>query len=205
FDVLKNGTPWIGKTLSNPILEDVFAKFGGTTPKEICIFPLCIKDRVIAVLYGDNITSSQLLFQTDSLEIMSVISSLVMENISMLRAKGPAGADGPKPELEEKVTRPTKVSVSEIPEGLDEDTRKLHEKAKRTARVIVGDIALYNKAKIEQGQVRGNLGDLLKEDINKGRELYHQRVSTEITKISNYFEETLIDMIAKGDRRSLGL
>lgn len=207
-EVLKTTTPWIGKTISNPVLADLFNKLGGTEPKELCIFPLILKDRVIALLYGDNITSSQLMFQTDSLDIMSVIASLVMENVSLGRAKGTTGAtalptDGAVKGESEGVTRPMKPAP--LPADMDDATRKLHEKARRTARVIVGDIALYNKEKITRGLAKGNLGALLSDDINKGRELYHQRVSTDITKNTNYFEDTLIDMIGKGNPKLLGL
>lgn len=201
-DVMKNCKPWIGKSASSPVMDELFGKLGGPAPKEMCIFPLTINERIIAVLYGDNITGSQILFQTDSLEVMAVVASLVMETISLQRAKGPGAADEKKDE-EEGATKPVKPAP--IPEEMDEATKKLHEKAKRTARVIVGDIALYNKAKIEQGLKSGRLGDLLRDDITKGRELYHQRVAPEISRTSNYFEDTLIEVIAKGDRKALGL
>ncbi|MBN2381505.1 hypothetical protein JXQ70_01355 [bacterium] len=205
-DVLKNRESWIGTYKSNQVLAEIVEQFGGPEPKHICIFPLSIKDRIIAILYGDTLAGDQALFQTDSLEIMSVVASLVMENISQTR-RAP-GEEEPKAreEEEEKVsTRPVKTTKSApLPETMDEETRKLHEKAKRTARVIVGDISLYNKAKIEQGLSTGNLGELLRDDIVKGRELYHQRVPAEIAKSTNYYEETLIEMIAKGNRKALG-
>lgn len=204
LEVIKSRKPWIGKDpkkIKNPILDEIFSKFGGTVPKETCFFPLCIKNRIIAILYGDNITSSQLLFQTDSLEVMSVIASLVLENVSMMRSKGVA----PSKQKEAPKKKIKKVIPTPLPEDMDEATRKLHEKAQRTARVIVGDIVLYNKAKIENGIASGNLSAVLREDITKGRDLYHQRVAPEITKNTNYYEETLIKMVAKGDSRLLGI
>jgi len=204
-EVLKKHTSWIGKYTKNPILDSVLQQLSGPLPKEICIFPLAIKDRVIAVLYGDNHSASRSQFQTDSLEIMTTVASLVMENVSLAR-RGPAETEQkPKEEEVEISTRPVKTKSSQPLEELDEETRKIHEKAKRTARVIVGDIALYNKAKIEQGMASGNLSDLIREDVTKGRELYNQRVPAEITNSTNYYEETLIEMIAKGNRKILGL
>lgn len=206
LDVVTHSKPWVGKAGQNAVLEKLYEALGGPVPKEICLFPLMIKDRLIAVLYGDNITGSQVMFQTDAIEVLSIVASLIMEVVSLQRTKGPGATDQLQPEKATDIPtqQPTKP-VAPPPEDMDEATRKIHEKAKRTARVIVGDIALYNKAKITQGQQTGKLGDLLREDITKGRDLYHQRVAPEITRATNYYEEALIDLIAKGDRKILGL
>jgi predicted Zn finger-like uncharacterized protein len=70
-------------------------------------------------------------------------------------------------------------------------------KARRLARIIVSDIALYNQAKVEEGVMNGTLYELLADDIAEGRALYIRRVSEEIRKDSSYLEDGFADLIAK--------
>ncbi|OIP64617.1 MAG: hypothetical protein CO150_00935 [Nitrospirae bacterium CG_4_9_14_3_um_filter_53_35] len=72
-----------------------------------------------------------------------------------------------------------------------------HNKAKRLARTILSDIALYNKSKIEKGIKNDNLFDLLKEDLDKGLELYRSRVAPEITDHTNYYNHAVVDILVR--------
>jgi len=77
-------------------------------------------------------------------------------------------------------------------------------KARRLARIIVSDIALYNQAKVEEGVMNGTLYELLADDIEEGRALYIRRVSEEIRKDSSYLEDGFAELIAK-KKMELGL
>jgi predicted Zn finger-like uncharacterized protein len=77
-------------------------------------------------------------------------------------------------------------------------------KARRLARIIVSDIALYNQAKVEEGVMNGTLYELLADDIAEGRALYIRRVSEEIRKDSSYLEDGFAELIAK-KKMELGL
>jgi len=68
-------------------------------------------------------------------------------------------------------------------------------KAVRLARAIASDISLYNEAKIIQGIARDNLFDVLKEEIEEGRELYRSRVSAEVYTTANFFDRALVDVV----------
>jgi len=72
-----------------------------------------------------------------------------------------------------------------------------HEKAKRLARTILSDIALYNQSKIEKGIKNDNLFEILKEDLDKGLELYRSRVVPEIADHTNYFNHAVVDILVK--------
>lgn len=72
-----------------------------------------------------------------------------------------------------------------------------HEKAKRLARTILSDIALYNKSKIEKGIKNDNLFELLQEDLDKGLELYRSRVAPEIVDHTSYFNHAVVDILVK--------
>ena len=77
-------------------------------------------------------------------------------------------------------------------------------KARRLARIIVSDIALYNQAKVEEGVMNGTFYELLADDIAEGRALYIRRVSEEIRKNSLYLEDGFAELIAK-KKMELGL
>lgn len=75
-----------------------------------------------------------------------------------------------------------------------------HAKARRFARLIVSDIALYNQESVEEGVRNGNLYELLEEDVIEGRALYKQRIPAEIRDRTCYLEEAFEELILKKKR-----
>ena len=69
--------------------------------------------------------------------------------------------------------------------------------ARRIARAVVSDIALYNAKKVEEGVRNDTLFDLLKEEIEEGQGYYLSRVDPEIAKNTNYFNQALVDVLIK--------
>lgn len=80
----------------------------------------------------------------------------------------------------------------------EEHETPVHKEARRLAKIIVSDIALYNRDKVEKGLEEGTFYDLLKEEIEKGRTFYNSRISPEILAATNYFDEALEDLIERG-------
>ncbi len=72
------------------------------------------------------------------------------------------------------------------------------ERAERLARLIVEEIVLYNKEKIREGIMNDTLFDLLAKDISAGRRYYEDNVSSDISPQSNYFDQSLVDILVKG-------
>jgi len=70
-------------------------------------------------------------------------------------------------------------------------------KAMRLARAIASDISLYNEQKIVKGIEQDNLFDVLKDEIEEGRELYKSRVSQELFTTTNFYERALIDIVLR--------
>ena len=69
--------------------------------------------------------------------------------------------------------------------------------ARRIARAVVSDIALYNSKKIEEGIEQDTLFDLLREEIEEGQNYYLSRVDPEVVKNTNFFNQALVDLIVK--------
>jgi spore germination protein GerM len=69
--------------------------------------------------------------------------------------------------------------------------------ARRIARAVVSDIALYNAKKVEEGIAKDNLFDLLQSEIEEGRNYYLSRVDPEVVKSTNFFNLALVDLLVK--------
>jgi predicted Zn finger-like uncharacterized protein len=70
------------------------------------------------------------------------------------------------------------------------------ERARRFARLIVSDIALYNQEAVAEGIAKGTFYDLLNEDITEGRALYEKRVPETVRQSKDYFQEAFDNFIA---------
>jgi hypothetical protein len=71
------------------------------------------------------------------------------------------------------------------------------DKARRLARTIVSDIALYNREEIRKGIKNDSLFDLLAVEIERGRKLYLSRVSPEVQRQRNFYNQALVDVLIK--------
>ena len=87
-----------------------------------------------------------------------------------------------------------------IPEGLPEPERLKHERARRFARVLASDIAIYNKEKRDRGVADGNLVAVLGYEIKKSWEVYKERVTPELANSTPYFRDALNEMLAEGKK-----
>ncbi len=88
--------------------------------------------------------------------------------------------------------------------ALSPEETKAHEDAKRFARLIVSEIKLYNEAKVTEGRKAKDLHSRLKEDIERGRQMYHDRISPGLRNNTNYFHDELVRLLAGGDPSALG-
>jgi hypothetical protein len=84
------------------------------------------------------------------------------------------------------------------------EEQKAHEDAKRFARLVVSEIKLYNEAKVSEGRRQKDLYERLKEDIERGRAMYQERVTPKVRETTNYFVDELVRILAGGDASALG-
>ncbi len=84
------------------------------------------------------------------------------------------------------------------------EDQKAHDDAKRFARLVVSEIKLYNEAKVTEGRKTRDIYERLKDDIERGRQMYHDRVSAPVRESSDYFQDELVRILAGGDPTALG-
>lgn len=94
--------------------------------------------------------------------------------------------------------------VREVPVLSPEEQRR-HDEARRFARLLVSEIRLYNEQAVQDGKANKDIYRRLKDDIDRSREMYEQRVPAEVRSTTNYFFEELVRTLADGDPDALGL
>ncbi|MEM7582629.1 MAG: hypothetical protein AAF560_04565 [Acidobacteriota bacterium] len=89
--------------------------------------------------------------------------------------------------------------------GIPDGEAALHEEARRLARLLVSEIKLYNEEIIEEGRRAGNIYERLKDDIDRSRQMYEERIDPRLKDSGNdYFHQELVQRLAGGDKQLLG-
>jgi hypothetical protein len=70
------------------------------------------------------------------------------------------------------------------------------DQAKRLARAILSDVAIYNREKLEEGIRKDSVFDLLKDELEEGRQHFVSRVSPGLAS-SNIYEIAVVDVLIK--------
>jgi len=91
-----------------------------------------------------------------------------------------------------------------VPAPARGDDGAVHRKAQRFAKLLVDEIKLYNKAKVQEGRESRDLYDRLKEDIEKSRAAYEKRYGSTVAGPASYFDQEIIQNLANNDRSLLG-
>jgi hypothetical protein len=78
------------------------------------------------------------------------------------------------------------------------DRKDPHERAKRLARLVVGDVVLYNKEKIEEGIRKDTLFEVLAPELEEARRYYEKSVDPAVAKEVDYFNLAVVDILVKG-------
>lgn len=125
-------------------------------------------------------------------------------------------------EVVEEVAAPQEVEVAEetlaappvrkrfadrnvdLPIEVTEDERRLHNDARRFARLLVSEIKLYNEQKVKEGRESSDLYERLREAIDRSREMYDKRVQPPVAAKFDYFNYEIVNTLAEGDEGKLG-
>jgi hypothetical protein len=197
----------------------------GTPVEDAIVFPLVVRDKVVAILYIDGGCDTHRLDRV-SVETLVRCTGIWLEVFATRRASAPSH-DGESP-----VSTPTArasaasasmapasgavahkaVAVEAAPEPMPLPTPaaapvvedEVHKKARRFAKLLVDEIKLYNQAKVKEGRESHDLYDRLKEDIEKSRASYDKRYGSTAAKDSDYFNQELVRILADNDPALLG-
>jgi hypothetical protein len=202
--------------------------FGAPVNGECHLLPLFLKDKVAAVLYADAGTANASC-ERAGLDLLARFTSVWLEAQGSRKAtpeeqtapehpsaeahpapaaglsadapewtQGPAAAAAP-------ALAPAVVAVAAAPvaalSAADADT---HKRAQRFARLLIDEIKLYNKGKVDEGLKQKDLYDRMRDDIDKSRASYAKRYGSTVAVSGDYFVQELIRGLAQGDATTLG-
>lgn len=68
--------------------------------------------------------------------------------------------------------------------------------AKRLARAILSDVALYNPEKVESGIKNDNIFDVLQDELEEGRQHFYSRVSPDLN-VEGIYDIAVVDVLIK--------
>lgn len=79
------------------------------------------------------------------------------------------------------------------------------EEARRFARLLVSEIKLYNERVVQEGRAKGDIYERLREDIDRSRQMYDERIPEDVRASTNFFYDELVRVLADGRPDALGL
>jgi len=92
----------------------------------------------------------------------------------------------------------------DLPIEVGEDERRLHNDARRFARLLVSEIKLYNEQKVKEGRETQDLYERLREAIDRSRDMYNKRIQPPVAAKFDYFHYELVSSLAEGVEGKLG-
>ena len=150
-------------------------------------------------------------FETSSFEQTEDFSSATKENYDSFKAdeQEESSLDKPAETITESASAsPVKSRFSDrnvdLPIEVSEDERRLHNDARRFARLLVSEIKLYNEQKVKEGRDESDLYERLREAIDRSREMYDKRVQPPVAAKFDYFHYELVSTLAESDENKLG-
>ncbi|HEX6202231.1 MAG TPA: hypothetical protein VF100_04440 [Thermoanaerobaculia bacterium] len=121
------------------------------------------------------------------------------------RGSQPALGGSPQVEPPSDVQGPGWAFSSAPQQARDEDDEARHAEARRLARLLISEIKLYNEEQVLEGRKNHNVVERLKEDIDRSRELYEERVDERVRQETDYFYQEMVRVLGAGDPKTLGI
>lgn len=70
------------------------------------------------------------------------------------------------------------------------------DQARRLARAIISDVAIYNREKVEEGIKNDTIFELLTDELEEGRQHFVSRVTPDLAN-ANIFDLAVVDVLIK--------
>jgi len=175
---------------------------------EAVIFPFAVRESVAGAVYADALARARSTFDPDGIALLAFLAGLAVDRLAGRKLvpspplRPPAGSPAVRvaPTLAAAENGGGVGGPLAAPRG---DDRR--DEARRFARLLASEIKLYNEGVVREGREHGNLYFRLREDIERGRRLYEERVPAEVRGDGDYYYEELVDVLAGGRPEAMGL
>ncbi len=172
------------RELSDPIFPDELKSFFNLETS--IAVPLLIKFKQAGFFVFE-------LKQKDDYKLFEVATSMFERELNLLPLKT---QEEIKTQQFKTVEQKTQTPAPSTTTTEDDPVLK---KAKRYVNALASDIKLYNEEKVKEGIAKGNLKELLKEDIEKSYSAFREKYPDKNKFPDSLFEEALIKFVAKGN------
>ncbi len=223
-------TTGVVEAAPEPVRQALFATVGAPADNRCYLLPLIVRERPVAALYADGGATS-VMPDLAALDLLTRLAGLCLElsavrqrtasaPASAAQAAAPAPAEviemseaappvEPPPAAPPPTSAAPAVAAAARAPGPDFDNipaedHDVHKKAFRSAKLLVDDLILYNKDKIEQGRAQGNIYSAIHEDVDKSRAHYGKKWSGTAAGKVDYFHQELMRRVANNDPAVLG-
>ena len=168
---------------------------GAQDAVEAVLFPFSVRESVSGAVYADALAGGRSAFDPEGIALLAWLAGLAVDRLGGRKlvpapALRPIGGSAPAPA--------TGGPLAPAPP----DGRR--DEARRFARLLASEIKLYNEGAVREGREHGNLYFRLREDIERGRRLYEERVPADVRGDEDYYYEELVDVLAGGRPEALG-
>jgi len=193
--VLERQKSYTGPPESQADDHIIYSRFGGPVPEKIFTLPFFVKGKPQAVIYADTFAGKPI--GEKEIEMIAIVGEMSLDLLPLRQKILAKIKTREYPDEEEEAER---APVVQPPDTDDLTVISVKENdPERLARVIVNDIYLYNKKKVEDALTAGdNLYEFLQNTIMQSRELYLNK----FTDLSP-FERQLVETLARGRRELL--
>jgi hypothetical protein len=172
--------------------------------------PVVVGGRVVAVVYADAVTLDGHERHVPSswpelIEVLARHAGRCLEALTAQRT-APPKVTSVSPGAASTPGAPPAPDAPPAPSGpaLMEFTDGVVAAARRTARLLVADIRLFNEPAVNEGRGQRNLLSRLAPEIEKARQAYNDQVPAVIRGQTDFFHQELIRTLAGGDATLLG-
>ena len=149
--------------------------------------PILVDEQVVAVLYADDDGEGRE-FPSAWPERVELLARHAGRCLEALTARSAARARAGHP----------------VPGTLVDVSKSDAEGAQRFARLLISEIKLYHEAQVDEGRRARDLRQRLHTHIERARQLYDERVPSDLRAHTDYFEQELVRTLADGDPILLG-
>lgn len=159
--------------------------------------PFVLDGRPVAVLYADEGKDGQPLASwLETVQILGRHATSVVASLTAVRTAQAMGF------IASQSAQNGTAIASDAGGSAPDDEQALS--ARRYAKLLVSEIKLYNEGAVRVGRERRDLRARLRDEIDRARRLYDQRVPQSLQGREEYFQRELVQTLAEGDQSLFG-
>jgi len=213
-EACEGGEPVVALYATQELSGALVAAFGEGEGKRAQLYPVMVGGKAVGVLYAEGGRGE---CDGNALELLATLAGVVWESRRESREERHGG---PQLVMLQPAAQRVEEAVGERALGekavavkseagplwsqMPAEDRDHHLRAQRFARVRVAEMRLYKSALVLEGRRGRNLYEMLREEIDRGREEYREQHLMACESMVDYFHAEIVKTLANEDESLLG-